>query len=105
MDPGRQKTYGEQRVVDFAQTGEVIDLRDLPDEHRILSPQLIIQLCTGPDATRGHPLGLRIQGARFVDALDLAYRELPHPLGFATTTFDVGPRFGRCKTPVLELIN
>jgi hypothetical protein len=81
-------TAGERRVLAEAPAGEVVDLDDLSDNQRVLSPDVIRRLCVGLEAKDVDPRGIRIKRARIVEPLDLSFCTVPHPLRFEMTTFD-----------------
>ena len=98
-------TAGERRVLAEAPSGELVDLSDLSDEDRVVSPDVIRRLCVGPEAHDVDPRGIRIKGARIVAPLDLSFCTVPHPLRFETTTFDATPDLSGAHLPALSIVD
>jgi hypothetical protein len=94
-------TAGERRVLAHASAGTLVDLSGLPDEERVVSPDVIRRLCVGPEAKEVDPRGLRIKGAHIVGPLDLSFCTIPHPLRFEATTFDAAPDLTEAHLPAL----
>ena len=94
-------TAGERQVLADAPSGELVDLGDLSDEERVVSPDVIRRLCVGPDAKAVDPRGIRIKGAHIVEPLDLSFCIIPHPLRIEATTFDAMPDLSGTRLPAL----
>jgi hypothetical protein len=97
-------TAAEQRVLTEARSGELVDLGDLPEEDRVVSPDVIRRLCLGPEAQSVDPRGIRIRGARIVEPLDFSFCAVPHPLRFEATTFAAKPDLGGARIPAFWLV-
>jgi hypothetical protein len=98
-------TAGERRVIAEASSGTLVDLSDLSDEGRTISPGAIRRLCVGPEAHDIDPRGIHIKHARLLEPLDLPFCTIPHPLRFETTTFDTSPDFSGAHLPALSIID
>jgi hypothetical protein len=94
-------TAGERRVLAETPSGRVVDLSDLGDEQRVVSPDVIRRLCVGSEASSVDPRGVHIRAARIVTQLDLSFSTLPHPLRFEATTFAVAPDLSGAHLPSL----
>jgi hypothetical protein len=88
---GNAATPGDQRVLETASSGNLVDLGDLSEEQRVLSPDVIRRPSVGPDSKDVDPRGIRITGARIVEPLDLSFCTVPHPLRLEATTFPASP--------------
>lgn len=84
-----------------APSGELVDLSDLSDDERVLSPSVIRSLCVGPEGKGVDPRGIRVKGARVLDPLDLSFCTVPHPLRFEATTFAATPDLTAARMPAL----
>jgi hypothetical protein len=98
--PQTTTTAGEGRILAEAPSGKVIDLLDLSDEERVVSADVIRQLCIGQAAKAVDPRGVWIRGAHVDEPLDLSFCTVPHPLRFELSTFDepvnlIGAEFPR----------
>jgi hypothetical protein len=94
-------TLGEQRVLDEARSGNLVDLGDLDEDQRDVSADVIRRLCVGSGATTVDARGIRIKRARIAGPLDLSFCDLPHPLRFEATTFDATPDLTGARLPAL----
>lgn len=98
--PQTATTAGEERILAEAPSGKVIDLLDLADEERVVSADVIRQLCIGHATKAVAPRGIWIRGAKVVEPLDLSFCTVPHPLRFELSKFDepvnlIGAQFPR----------
>jgi hypothetical protein len=97
-------TEGEQRVLASGPSGGLVDLSDLSEEQRVVSPGLIRRLCIGADSTDVDPRGLRVRAAHIVEPLDLSACTVAHPLLFEATTFEAMPDLNGAHIPALWII-
>jgi sRNA-binding regulator protein Hfq len=98
---GEVRTPGERRVLAEVPSGELVDLSDLSDEERVVSPDLIRRFCIGAEASNVDPRGIYIRGARILEPLDLSFCTVRHPLQFTATTFEATLDVSHAHLPAL----
>lgn len=96
-------TMGEDRVCAAAQSGEPADLSGLQKDQRVLSTNVIRELCVGAGARNVDSRGLHIIHARILEPLDLSFCTVPFPLRFDATCFRVVPDLSWARLPALQI--
>jgi hypothetical protein len=100
---GSPITDGDRRVLSEAPSGELVDLGDLSNKERVVSPNVIRRLCVGAEAQDLDPRGVWIKNAHVVDPLDLSYCTVAYPLRFEATTFDAILDLTNARLPALRI--
>ena len=94
--PDNQPTEAEKRLIEAARDGGFAECKELPNDERTVSAELIAALATNtfqhPDGSdwKLHPNGVRLEDARIPELLDLENRKVPTALIFGSCTFEGG---------------